>query len=515
MFMLDEAIVEWGAISARRTCIVDGSRRLTFGELEQVSRARAIELRSVGVGAGDRVVVLAPNSTESVVAIAAVLRSGGVLVPVSAETKLPRLRSIIADCEPTAVIAPRSVLAELRGAQEDGDPIWIALDASFDRVLGFPFVRASNTPSADRVTSCHAGSIDRDVAVIVYTSGSSGEPKGVMLTHANLVNSTAAIGAYLGQSHRDVICCAIPIAFSYGLFQVLGAIRMGSTLVLERSFAFPYDTLRSIENHRVTILPAVPTMIARLVELLPRVSMELASLRCVTNAAAALPPAHALQMLELLPRAALHLMYGQTECTRACTLAPQLARDHPGSVGCAIPNSEVYLVDEAGRRLPAGSEGELVVRGANVMRGYWRKPSETESRLVGIGASGEKALRTGDRFRSSRNGLLSFVAREDEIFKCRGEKVAPAAVEHALCAIEGVCDAGVVGVEHPDDGMAIRASIVVREGVELDERRVRAQCRELLDPALVPRFIEFKRELPRTASGKLQRSSLAAMAGTG
>ncbi len=525
MFLLDELIFEWAGKSPARDCVVDGVHVLRCGELESFSRRLAHELTTRAVTPGSRVVVVASNSLESVVACVAVLRAGCVLVPVSPEARISRLRAIIDDCEPSVVLAPQSVFGQLASDDLATVRSGIALESVIDRAhlheshesheshdshgarVGGPPDSATKRACAE-CTARHLGVIDRDVALIVYTSGSSGEPKGVMLTHANLVNSTAAIAQYLEQTDADILGCAIPIAFSYGLIQLLTSLRFGSKVVLERSFVFPAETLRSIAQHKVTLLPAVPTMIARLIDIIPRVEFDLSSLRAMTNAAAALPPAHALRITELLPWVALHLMYGQTECTRACTLPPNLVRTHPASVGRAIPNSEVYLIDEDGRRLPNNSEGELVVRGANVMRGYWRKPAETAASLVAGEQQGELVLRTGDRFRSDAQGLLSFVARMDEIFKCRGEKIAPAAIEHVLCAIPGVSDAAVVGIEHAEDGMAIKATIVLREGCVVDERTVRAHCKATLEAGHTPRFIEFRDALPRTLSGKLQRKAL-------
>ncbi len=505
MFLLDDMITSWAHESPKRVCVIDGTGRLTFAELEQASRMRAVELRQSGVKSGCRVVVVAPNSLESVVAYVAVLRAGAVLVPVSPDARLPRLLAIIDDCEPSAIMAPSSVLTQLHGDFTRAFKPLIALDSLSEQSNA----SAIDTRASLGCAAKYAGVIDHDIAAIVYTSGSSGEPKGVMLTHANLMNSTAAIAMYLGQTESDILGCAIPIAFSYGLIQLLASLRMGSMIVLDRSFVFPVDTLRSIALHRVTILPAVPTMIARMIDVIPRLEIDLSSVRVMTNAAAALPPAHALRISALLPQIQLHLMYGQTECTRACTLHPSLVRSNPSSVGRAIPNSEVYLIDDDGGRLPSGSEGELVVRGANVMRGYWRKPAETHACLVAGEHQGEIVLRTGDRFRSDSAGLLSFVARSDEVFKCRGEKIAPAAIEHLLCAIPGVSDAAVVGVEHAEDGMAIKATIVVREGAEVDERTVRAYCKAALEAGHMPRFIDFRDALPRTLSGKLLRRALA------
>jgi amino acid adenylation domain-containing protein len=505
-----------------RSAVVDGTRAIDWKCLAEASASAAAALVAAGVGRGDRVAVVAPNALESVVAFLAVLRAGAVLVPIASDTRMPRLRAILDDCDPLALVAPRAALAALRDSvasdSEGLDARWseFALDDAFAPQIGVP--ASFGMPSRpELLVARSAGAIDQDLAAIIYTSGTSGEPKGVMLTHANLLNTTAAIDAYLGHGDcdtPDIVSCAVPISFSYGLIQLLTALRSGSTVLLERSFAFPFDAMRRLEQHGATVVIAVPTMVARMVEILPHAQLDLRRVRAVTVAAAALPPAHALRLSELLPHAGLHIMYGQTECTRAATLAPGLVRSNPGSVGRAIPNCELFLVDSSGRRLPPGAEGELVVRGANVSRGYWRRPHETASRFVemtfGDSTIPERVLRTGDRFLMDRRGMLTFVGREDEIFKCRGEKVAPSMIERVLVAMPGVADAAVVGVAHDEDGTAIRAIVVAAEGASLEERTIRARCRELLEPALMPRFIEIRQQIPRTSNGKLLRRVLVA-----
>ena len=494
MFLLQDHIVQHAEESAQRAALVEGDRTLSFASLDQRSERGARHLIAAGLAPGDRAVVLVSHFIDSVVAIWSVLRAGGVLVPVGADSRAARVERIAADCGARTTISPDVLAAAIDGAG--------AMSA---------------------VGGALPQRIDQDLACIIYTSGTSGEPKGVMLTHRNLANTTAAIASYLGQTRDDVTCCLLPLAFSYGLFQVLTSLRVGSTVVLERSFAYPFDVLRRIERHRATILPAVPTIFAKLLGMAPFDGVDVGSLRILTNAAAALPPSHAIRLCDTFPLAAIVPMYGQTECTRACFLDPRLTRAHPDSVGRAIPNSEAYLVDDDGRRLPLGSEGELVIRGANVMRGYWGREAASAEKLphcLPCGSltplsTGERALRTGDRFRTDREGLLHFVARSDDIFKCRGEKVAPSAIEHALCELPEVVEAAVVGVEDASDGTAIRAIIVPREGCELTEQRVRQHCRASIDPVFMPKFIEFRSELPKTESGKLKRRDLHGASHTG
>lgn len=479
MFLLHEWITRHAAITPERIALIEGERTLSYAELDRRTAVGARLLSATGLEPGERVLVQTRNSIDTVISLWSILRAGGVIVPVGADDRAERMRAIASDCGARMNITPHALAASIDG-EKTGAGAMVS-----------PATR-----------------VDLDLAAIIYTSGTSGEPKGVMLAHRNLTNTSAAIARYLGQRTDDVTCCVLPLAFSYGLFQLFVAGMVGSTLLLEASFAYPFDVLRRIQKHRATMLPGVPTLFGRLLGMLPLDGIELGSLRILTNAAAALPPAHVLRLAEAFPKAAFFAMYGQTECTRATYLDPEQATNFAGSVGRAIPNCEVYLVDEEHRRLPDGAEGELVVRGANVMRGYWGRPEQTSAKLIEGSLPNEKVLLTGDRFRSDDRGHLYFISRNDDIFKCRGEKVAPAAIEHVLYAMPEVAEAAVIGVEDASDGMAIKVVIVPVEGQQLSEQRIRRHCRANLDPQFMPKFIELRVALPKTDSGKLLRRAL-------
>jgi len=202
-------------------------------------------------------------------------------------------------------------------------------------------------------------------------------------------------------------------------------------------------------------------------------------------------------------------MYGLTECTRVCYLDLARLDDKITSVGKAMPNTEAYIVDEQGRRVGPGVVGELVVRGANVMRGYWGKPEETARRLRDGEVPGEKVLYTGDLFRMDEEGFLYFVGRKDDIFKCMGEKISPKEIEHVLYELDTVAEAAVIGIEDPIDGSAIKAFVAPRAGATLTEQEVRQHCRANLENYMVPKFVEICQSLPKTESGKIKKSALS------
>jgi long-chain acyl-CoA synthetase len=201
-------------------------------------------------------------------------------------------------------------------------------------------------------------------------------------------------------------------------------------------------------------------------------------------------------------------MYGQTECKRVSYMPPEDLDRKPASVGIAIPNTEVYVVNEEGHRVPAGEVGELVVRGSHVMQGYWRAPELTAMRFRPGPLPGERVLYTGDLFRMDDEGFLYFVARKDDIIKSRGEKVSPREIENAVCQMEGVSEAAVVGVPDPLFGQAIKLVVVLHEGAQVTERDIKGYCARKLDDYMMPRYIDIAADLPRNENGKVDKRRL-------
>ena len=350
--------------------------------------------------------------------------------------------------------------------------------------------------------------IDIDLAAIVYTSGSTGDPKGVMLTHRNMLAAADSIGAYLQLDNNEVILSALPMAFDYGLYQAILSTRAGARLVLERSFSFPAAVLRLAAEERATCLPGVPTMFAVLSDMTNFADYDLSAIRCVTNTAATLPEKHIRMLRSLFPRARIYSMYGLTECKRCTYLPPEYIDTKPASVGVAIPNTEIWLVDDLGRKVGPGQVGQLVVRGATIMKGYWEKPEETAKMLKPGPLPGEQVLYTGDLCRMDDDGFLYFVGRADDIIKSRGEKVAPKEVENVLCSLDGVREAAVIGVADPLVGQAVVAYVVLSDGVRKTEQEVRHACAAQLENFMVPRRVVFVESLPKTPTGKIDKKAL-------
>jgi acyl-CoA synthetase (AMP-forming)/AMP-acid ligase II len=349
--------------------------------------------------------------------------------------------------------------------------------------------------------------VDLDLACLIYTSGSTGAPKGVMCDHNNVVFAASSIIQYLGNVESDIVFNALPLSFDYGLYQLLMVFRFGGTLVLERSFAYPAAVLKGIEEERVTGLPGVPTLFSLLLQM-DLGLYDLSSLRYVTNTAAAIPVQHIQELRRRLPSVTVYSMYGLTETKRTLYLPPEQLDRRPASVGIPIPGTEAWIEDERGQRLGPGQQGELVVRGRHVMRGYWGDAEATRKRFRPAALPGERLCYTGDVFRVDDEGFFYFVSRSGDFIKSRGEKVSPKEVENVLYGLPGVIEAAVIGVPDPILGEAIKAFVVLRD-VKRTKAEVLAHCRAHLEDHLVPRDVEFRNELPKTPAGKILRASLA------
>lgn len=507
--------------SAERTphqyALVTGGRRWTYQELESAANRVANAMLAGGLQRGARVVIYLPNCVEAVISIFAVLKAGGVFVVVNRQVKEDKLTQILNNSSASGIISDLDA--------SPGGPLeriaFLAPELRFGGVTTPPVTDWTTALSVWSIAAAMAEQpddrppvrcIDLDLACLIYTSGSTGEPKGVMSDHSNVVFASGSIIEYLGNRADDVVLCALPLSFDYGLYQLLMTFRFGGTLVLETGFTFPAQLLQKIQEERVTGLPGVPTLFAVLL-MMDLSAVDLSSLRYITNTAAALPVSHILALRAKFPGVRMYSMYGLTETKRTLYLPPEQLDERPGSVGIPIPGTEAWIEDEDGRRLGPGETGELVVRGRHVMRGYWRNPEATAKRFPPGPIPGERVCRSGDLFRTDEHGFFYFVGRKDEVFKSRGEKVAPKEVENVLYEIPGVLEAAVVGVPDEIAGLAVKAILVVAEGSNLSKGAVLAHCRSRLEDFMVPRIVEFRDSLPKSTSGKIVKTELVVCVG--
>jgi acyl-CoA synthetase (AMP-forming)/AMP-acid ligase II len=485
--------------------VVDEYGRRTYAELLDDALRFAAVLQDAGLERGDRVALYLDNTAECSAAIYGVLLAGGAFTVVNPQTKTEKLTYILNDSEASFVVS-----------ESHSASIAAAAVASAPSVRGLYSIGRAETPEsfvdfrkaldgADP-SPTPAPTISADMAGLVYTSGTTGHPKGVMMSQGQIVFTNASIAEYLRLGHDERILNILPFAFTYGLNQLFLTARLGGTLLLERSFTFPAKTLKRMREEEATVFPAVPTVFATILGM--QHDEPYPSVRCLTNAAAGLPPALHEGIRRVFPNALLYRMYGQTEAIRICYLEPELIDEKPTSVGKAIPGTEVLVLDDFGKPVEPGETGILHVRGPNIMMGYWRAPELSARQLREGPFPGERMLCTYDHFTVDADGDLYFVDRSDDIIKTRGEKVSSVEVENAIHEIDGVRHAAVIGVADDLLGQAVRAYVVLQEGAELTEQEIMRICRSKLENFMVPRDIVLVDQLPQTESGKIRKKSL-------
>ncbi|HEX7900891.1 MAG TPA: class I adenylate-forming enzyme family protein [Planctomycetota bacterium] len=504
---LTDVLLRAAARLPDKVALVRGDERVTYGELDARSNRLANALARAGVARGDRVLVFLENGTEAVVAFWGALKANAVACLINPLTKPDKLAYLLADSKAAALVSDARLARVVEAAGPAPACLRVALFTGGEPPPGaLAWDAALAAERAD--TRPERKNLDIDLAAIIYTSGSTGDAKGVMLTHRNMIAASTSISAYLELREDEIILGVLPLAFDYGLYQMIMAFQAGARLVLERSFAYPAQVLRKAVDEGVTGFPGVPTIFAILAEMRSRADFDFSRVRYVTNTAAALPTKHIDVLREFFPNARVYSMYGLTECKRCSYLPPEDLERKPTSVGLAIPNTELWVVDDQGRRLGPNEVGQLVVRGATVMKGYWEKPEATAEKLRPGPLPGERVLYTGDYCRFDEEGYLYFVGRMDDIIKSRGEKVPPKEVEGVLLNLPGVKEAAVVGVPDPILGQAVKAFVVLEQTASLTDKQIRHECQSRLEAYMVPREIVFVSDLPKTHTGKIQKTGL-------
>lgn len=488
-----------------RIAIVAGDRRLSYAELDRAVDGFATGLQELGVQRGDRVAVILRNGIDPAVAIYGILRSGAAFTPLNPTAKADKLAYLLDHSGALAAVCGSEIAETVRAAGTRAAEFRhvIAVGEAVDGTQSFDeLVARESRPMRDL--------LDVDLSAIIYTSGSTGVPKGSVFLHRNMRFVAGSIVEYLGLTGEDRILCVLPLSHTYGLYQLIMAVRVGATLVLEHGMTFPGRIVEALERERITVLPGVPTVWQVLISLRGLSERELPHLRLLTNAGAALSVAQLAAVRRTFPNARMFSMYGQTECKRVCYLPPDQLDDRPGSVGIAIPGTELWIEDEDGNEVGPDEIGELMIRGDHVMQGYWRDPENTARKLRPGRWPGDRVLRSGDLFRRDAAGYLYFVGRTDDIIKSRGEKIAPREVEEVLYTAPGVREAAVVGVEDELLGQAVVAHVSAADGCPLDPRALRRYCAECLEDYMVPKTVLVHDELPKTDNGKLDKLALRA-----
>ncbi len=470
---------------------------LTYAELDERCRRFAAFLASRSAAPGERAGILLPNVPEFVVAYFGAIAAGAVAVPINTRLSVPEVGYVLSDCGATALVTTREWREKLAPLPEARSvATWILVDGApagtvpFDAAIR-PGPRPSPAPAAPD-----------DVACLLYTSGTTGFPKGAMISHRNTLFNAESCRATLGYGENDTGLVVVPLFHVTGLHsQLVAHLACGATVVLQRE----YETRRMLEMvslHRVTCLFLVPA-IYKLITL--REDLPLYDLSCVRVAAyggAPMDPETIRAMRRILP-AELHNCYGLTESSSLATVLPsELALERSDSVGRAVPGTEAQVRDEAGKPLAAGEAGELYLKGPNIVRGYHGAPEKSRQAIR------DGWLRTGDIARIDADGLVTILDRAKDMINRGGEKIYGLEVENVLYAIAGVAEAAVVGVPHPIFGEVPAAVVVPMPGAALDAEAIRRHCAARLADYKVPVEVRFADRLPRNPGGKVVKQEL-------
>ncbi|HSK38518.1 MAG TPA: acyl-CoA ligase (AMP-forming), exosortase A system-associated [Arenibaculum sp.] len=495
-----------------------GKATLTYGELAETVSTLATGLHRLGLAPADRIAVFLEKRFETVAATFAAAGAGCAFVPINPLLKPNQVGHILRDCSVRVLVTSPTrlnALGEALNACHDLRAVALVDEEGEPPSLPAGPVTCSWQDLLDagrgRPRQAHRR-IDADIAAIFYTSGSTGLPKGVVLSHRNLVVGARSVAGYLGNHAGDRLLAVLPLSFDAGFSQLTTAFSAGAGVVL-LNYLMPRDVVAALAEHRITGLTGVPPLFIQIAGE-PWPPEAAGHLRYVANTGGAMPAPTLARLRARLPKTRVFLMYGLTEAFRSTYLPPEELDRRPGSIGKAIPNAEILVVKPDGTPCGPGEEGELVHRGPLVSLGYWNAPERTAERFrpapnqpPGL-TMPEPAVWSGDIVTRDEDGFLYFVGRRDEMIKTSGNRVSPTEIEDVLHATGLIAEAVAVGSPHPTLGQGIVVLAVPRAGTILDKAALLAECRRRLANFMVPHAVIERTALPRNPNGKIDRSRL-------
>jgi long-chain acyl-CoA synthetase len=473
-----------------------GDAELSYSALDEASARLASVLRERGMQRGDRVGVMLPNVPEFPVAYYGVLRAGGVVVPMNVLLKRREIAFYLEDSGAGLLLAWHGFCEEARdGAADAGAELIEVEPSSFAELL------AAHEPE-----SALADTAEDDTAVILYTSGTTGKPKGAELTHDNLHRNAEISSRTTGEvGPGDVVLGALPLFHSFGQSVGMnGSLLVGACLTLIPKFD-PGETLETMQRDGVTHFYGVPTMFGALLHHPERESFDTSALsKCITGGASM--PVEVLRGFEDAFGAIVLEGYGLSETSPvACSGHPDMERK-AGSIGTPIEGVEMKVVDEDDNEVAQGEVGEIVIRGHNIMKGYWQRPDATEEAMRG------GWFHSGDMARTDEDGYFYIVDRKKDLIIRGGYNVYPREVEEVLYEHPKIREAAVVGIPHDEWGEEIGAAVVLHEGEELAPEEVGEFVKERIAAYKYPRVVWFVEELPKGPTGKILKREIEAPA---
>jgi acyl-CoA ligase (AMP-forming) (exosortase A-associated) len=501
---------------AKKEALVLGSQRLSYARLEELTNRLGNALREAGLQRGERIGIYLERSVHEVLSIYGATKAGGVFVPINPVLFPDQVRHVVKDCGMQGLITSAAKLPSLQQIlpQLPSLRFLVLTDGGADCRAPLPVLHLATVLGAASDQPLPDLGIEKDLAAILYTSGSTGRPKGVMLSHANLVAGASIVSSYLEITPEERILALLPFSFDYGLNQLLTAFQQGGTLVLS-AFRFPSEIVQALLEERITGLAGIPTLWSLLAQ--PRSSLHrhaFPHLRYITNSGGAMPGEVLKALRRAFPQTRIYLMYGFTEAFRSAYLPLEELDRRPMSVGKAIPNTELFVVNDAKELCKPGEVGELVHRGPTVSLGYWGQPEAT-ARVLRPNPwlppelqHTENVCYSGDLVKMDEEGFLYFVGRRDAMIKSSGYRISPSEIEEVLFQTGKVQGAAVIGVTDEVAGQYIKAFVVPHAGGEVHVEELFDFCAQRMPRYMVPRQIEILSELPKTGNGKVDYPAL-------
>lgn len=483
---------------------------LTYAQLYEKSQSLAGTLLRLGITRGDRVCFYLEKRFEKVIAIFAISLVGAVFVPIRRLSVPRQVLYILNNCNASVLITTGSRVPALQG-QLGALHAVITVDTMDYSLADCPHIDWNDALADNEYFPENSDPIATDIAAVLYTSGSTGQPKGVVLSHHNIVAGARVVSEYLALSENDRLLSILTFGFDYGLNQLTSSFLNCAQLVLF-DYLFPKDILNIVKKHKVTGLAAVATTWIQLLQVDWGDAMN--SLRYITNSGGTIPVEYVKKIRRRIPDADVYLMYGLTEAFRSTFLVPAMVDARPSSIGKAVPGEEILVLNKDNRPVQPGEVGELVHRGDLVARGYWNDPGRTAERFrknpllpVEIPVA-ETVVYSGDFVTMDEEGYLYFAGRKDEMIKSAGNRISPSEVEEILYNSGFVSEAVAMGKSHDVYGQVVCVVLSLLPGVGTIEKDVLLYCRNNMPVYMIPQEINIWDKLPKNTNGKLDRAAI-------
>ncbi|MEM7125922.1 MAG: amino acid adenylation domain-containing protein [Chloroflexota bacterium] len=499
---------------------------VTYAELEIATNQVAQHLITSGVQHGDRVGVFLPKSSRKVIALLGIMKAGAAYVPLDPDMPASRVVYILQDCGIQCLITSASQWQRLAPSDTAMPTVQLILTDEMvpetAQVGMDPAITWADIQQQDDEPPHIPAFIESDLAYILYTSGSTGNPKGVMLSHRAALTFVDWAHETFGVTHKDRLSSHAPFHFDLSIFDLYVTFKAGATVHLLSSTLsiFPLALAQYIAVQRLTVWYSVPSILIKLVQHGELVDHDFSALRCVLFAGEVFPIRYLRQLVQMIPHPEYVNLYGPTETnviTHHYVQPNDIVDDvtHPLPIGVACANSHVFALKEDGSRAAVGEQGELVVRGPTLMRGYWGLPERTAQSLIEqpviAGLDAEKLYRTGDRVEVGTNGRFHFLGRLDNMIKSRGYRIELGEIETALYNHPDIAEVAVLAIPDEEVSHRLSAAIVLRTESQITITKIKTYLTKQLPKYMMPDSFHFINQLPQTSTGKTDRQALMAM----